>query len=61
MRKDYNKTEMRTLIKLLYGSIAMKEQALSSKISLWNDASPKQLTNLKKKPESYSDICCELG
>ena len=26
---------MRTLIELLYGSIAVKEQALSSKIFLW--------------------------
>ena len=34
-KKDYNETEMRTLIELLYGSIAIKEQALSSKIFLW--------------------------
>ena len=33
-KKDYNETEMRTLIELLCGSIAIKEQALSSKISL---------------------------
>ena len=33
-KEDYNETEMRTLIVLLYGSIAIKEQALSSKISL---------------------------
>ena len=25
-KKDYNETEMRTLIELLYGSIAVKEQ-----------------------------------
>ena len=35
-KKDYNETEMRTLIELLYGSIAIKEQALSSKIFLWD-------------------------
>ena len=34
-KEDYNETEMRTLIELLYGSIAIKEQALSSKIYLW--------------------------
>ena len=34
-KKDYNETEMRTLIELLYSSIAVKEQALSSKIFLW--------------------------
>ena len=34
-KKDYNETEMRTLIELFYGSIAIKEQALSSKIFLW--------------------------
>ena len=35
-KKDNNKTEMRTLTELLYGSIAVKqEQALSSKIFLW--------------------------
>ena len=34
-KKDYDKTEMRTLIELLYGSIAVKEQALSSKIFFW--------------------------
>ena len=34
-KKDYNETEMRTLIELLYSSIAIKEQALSSKIFLW--------------------------
>ena len=34
-KKDYNETEMRTLIELLYGSIAIKEQALSSNIFLW--------------------------
>ena len=34
-KKDYNETEMRTLIELLYGSIAIKEQALNSKIFLW--------------------------
>ena len=28
-KKDYNETEMRTLIELLFGSIAVKEQALS--------------------------------
>ena len=31
-KKDYNETEMRTLIELLYGSIAIKEQTLSIKI-----------------------------
>ena len=39
-KKDYE-TEMRTLTELLYGSIAIKEQALSSKIFLW--AMPSQL------------------
>ena len=34
-KKDYNETEMRTLIELLYGSIAIKEQALSGKNFLW--------------------------
>ena len=34
-KKDYNKTEMRTLIELLYGSMAIKELALSSKIFLF--------------------------
>ena len=34
-KKDHNETGMRTLIELVYGSIAMKEQALSSKIVLW--------------------------
>ena len=34
-KKDYNETEMRTLTELLYSSIAIKEQALSSKIFLW--------------------------
>ena len=34
-KKDYKETEMWTLIELLYGSIAVKEQALSSKIFLW--------------------------
>ena len=38
-KKDYNETEMRTLIELLYGSIAIKEQALSSKIFLWGTPS----------------------
>ena len=35
-KKDYNETEMGTLIERLYGSIAIKEQALSSKIFLWD-------------------------
>ena len=34
-KKDYNETEMRTLIELLYSSIAIKEQALSCKMFLW--------------------------
>ena len=34
-KRKYNETEMRTLIELLYGSIAVQEQALSSKIFLW--------------------------
>ena len=34
-KKDSNETEMRTLIELLYGSVAIKEQALSCKIFLW--------------------------
>ena len=34
-KKDYSETEMRTLIELPYGSTAIKEQALSSKIFLW--------------------------
>ena len=34
-KKDDNETEMRTLTELLYGSKAIKEQALSSKIFLW--------------------------
>lgn len=34
-KKDYNETEMRTLIELLYGSIAIKELVLRSKIFLW--------------------------
>ena len=34
-KKDHNETEMRTVIELLYSSIAMKEQALSRKIFLW--------------------------
>ena len=34
-KKDYNETEMRTLIELLYSSIAIKEQALSGKMFLW--------------------------
>ena len=38
-KKDFNETEMRTLIELLYGSIAIKEQALSSKIFLWETCS----------------------
>ena len=38
-KKDYNKTEMRTLIELLYSSIAIKEQALSSKMFLWEGVS----------------------
>ena len=36
-KKDYNETEMRALIELLDGSIAIKEQALSSKIFFWED------------------------
>ena len=48
-KKDYNETEMRTLIELLYGSIAMREQALSSKNFLWGILLnwPLQSTNLK--------------
>ena len=34
-KKDKNETEMRTLIELLYSSVAIREQALSSKIFLW--------------------------
>ena len=34
-KKDYNENEMRTLNELLYGTRAIKEQALSSKIFLW--------------------------
>ena len=34
-KKDNNETETRTLVEVLYGSIAIKEQALSSKIFLW--------------------------
>ena len=37
-KKDYNETEMTPLIELLYVSIAIKEQALSSKIFLWGDS-----------------------
>ena len=34
-KKDYNETELRTLIELLYSSIAIKEQDLSNKNFLW--------------------------
>ena len=39
-KKDFDETEMRTLIELLYDSIAIKERALSSKIFL-QASSPK--------------------
>ena len=42
-KKDYNETEMRTLIELLYGSIAIKEQALSSNIFLWDNLTSRSL------------------
>ena len=35
IKKDYNETEMKTLIEFLYGSIAIKDYALSSTIFLW--------------------------
>ena len=35
-KKDDNHTKMRTLVELLYSSIAIKEQTLSSKIFLWD-------------------------
>ena len=34
-KKDYDENEMRTLIELLYVSVAMKELALSSTFFLW--------------------------
>ena len=34
-KKYYHETKMRALIELLYGSIAVKEQVLSSEIFLW--------------------------
>ena len=56
-KKDYNKTEKRTLIELLYSSITIKEQALSSKIFLWIQSfQPSEATDTTKDPMSYMYI-----
>ena len=54
-KKDYSETEMGTLIELLYGSIAIKEQALSNKIFLWEGTN--SVCQLLSKDHIFSSIC----
>ena len=60
-KKDDNENEMRTLIELLYGSVAIKEQALSSQIFLWADTCSDQQETTWSAGESQTVHRLMLG